>query len=355
MLLQGKTRCIAMVVGLLCALLPAAVQATDVSGGLYENTTWSAANSPYHVVGNVVLFPGYTLTVEPDVTVVFDAGTSLAIRGTLAATGTADDRIVFTSFAAPSLWAGIALATNQGGHGRFAYCDFSYASTAVSVECCWGHSQPAEFDHCTFSNNTTALGGYAGSVEHVTNSTFDNNTYGAKQADKNFADCVFTNNEYGLYSTERISASSCTFSNNTTGAYGGRGMLDRCTFTGNGTGIKGFFEGFTVMSSCVSNNGTGIVLSSYGNAVGNVELCDIFENSVYNVNIGTVSTNVDMTNNWWGTTNPAQIDASIYDGYDDPNRGLVLYTPFSSEPYVCGNSTPVQPATWGGIKALYHR
>ena len=30
---------------------------TNVSGGIYQNTTWTAANSPYIVTGSIVVFP----------------------------------------------------------------------------------------------------------------------------------------------------------------------------------------------------------------------------------------------------------------------------------------------------------
>ena len=42
---------------------------TNVSGALYSNTTWTAANSPYIVTANVIVFDGVQLTIEPGVTV----------------------------------------------------------------------------------------------------------------------------------------------------------------------------------------------------------------------------------------------------------------------------------------------
>ena len=44
---------------------------TNVSGGIYANTTWTLANSPYIVTDTVVVFPGVTLTIQPGVTVKF--------------------------------------------------------------------------------------------------------------------------------------------------------------------------------------------------------------------------------------------------------------------------------------------
>jgi hypothetical protein len=53
---------------------------TTVSGGIFSNTTWTAANSPYIVTGNIVLFPGYVLTIQPGVTVKFSDSTNIEIR-----------------------------------------------------------------------------------------------------------------------------------------------------------------------------------------------------------------------------------------------------------------------------------
>ncbi|MDP6076553.1 MAG: right-handed parallel beta-helix repeat-containing protein [Acidimicrobiales bacterium] len=74
--------------------------ATPVSGTIAEDTTWTLANSPITVTGNVMVEPGVTLTIEPGVTVKFDSGLGLAIKGTLIARGTATSTITFTSSAA---------------------------------------------------------------------------------------------------------------------------------------------------------------------------------------------------------------------------------------------------------------
>ena len=42
---------------------------TNVQGGIYANTTWTLANSPYVMTGSIVVFPGKTLTIQPGVVV----------------------------------------------------------------------------------------------------------------------------------------------------------------------------------------------------------------------------------------------------------------------------------------------
>jgi hypothetical protein len=69
---------------------------TNVGGGIYSNTTWTAANSPYIVIDTIVVFPGVTLSIEPGVTVIFNNNLSMEIRqATLVAEGTINDSINF--------------------------------------------------------------------------------------------------------------------------------------------------------------------------------------------------------------------------------------------------------------------
>jgi len=92
--------CLILVLVLLCAGYNA--NATDVGGIIDADTTWTLANSPYIVIGNVLVNQGVTLTIKPGVTVKFDTHPQfgylyLYIDGTLIARGTESNMITFTS------------------------------------------------------------------------------------------------------------------------------------------------------------------------------------------------------------------------------------------------------------------
>src|SRR5581483_5944220 len=71
---------------------------TFFHGGIYSNTTWTLANSPYIITDTVVVFPNVTLTIQPGVIVKFDSNVYMEVRqGNLIANGTPADSITFTS------------------------------------------------------------------------------------------------------------------------------------------------------------------------------------------------------------------------------------------------------------------
>ena len=81
---------------------------TNVAGGIFSNTTWSLANSPYVMTGPVVVFPNVTLTIEPGVVVKVKELSSntaeqvyLELRGKLVAKGNSLNPISFIPLTAP--------------------------------------------------------------------------------------------------------------------------------------------------------------------------------------------------------------------------------------------------------------
>jgi len=69
--------------------------ATEVSGLIYNNTTWTA-DKLYLVNGNVRIMEGIILTVKPGTTILFADNRSLDVRGTLFMEGKPDSLIILT-------------------------------------------------------------------------------------------------------------------------------------------------------------------------------------------------------------------------------------------------------------------
>ncbi len=82
---------------LAAADLPAGLlrpSATNVSGDIVADTTWTLAGSPWVLTGDITVTVGVTLTVEPGVAVKGSSGAELRIQGHLLALGgkTADEQ-----------------------------------------------------------------------------------------------------------------------------------------------------------------------------------------------------------------------------------------------------------------------
>lgn len=55
-------------------------------------------------------------------------------------------------------------------------------------------------------------------------------------------------------------------------------------------------------------------------------------NAAYELrNLGAAGTTpIDATTNWWGTATESEIQAKIYDWFDDPSKGVINYNPWST-------------------------
>lgn len=111
------------------------------TGTVSTNLVWSLASSPYRIAQNVTIPVGTTLTVEPGVSVFFDANVRLRVNGRMNAVGTADRRIRFSSVPGTSSaadidpikfgtqtglpkWGGVRVYDSLAHENRFAFCDF---------------------------------------------------------------------------------------------------------------------------------------------------------------------------------------------------------------------------------------
>jgi hypothetical protein len=114
--------------------------AETVVTGTISTSTWTEAQSPYHVTGTVFVPLNSTLSIDPGVVVSFDAGTSLVFRGSLVAAGTAEKNIVFEPHATGGTWGGVLFLEAQA-RGQIDYLEL-HDATVPSFE---GTDHPGAF------------------------------------------------------------------------------------------------------------------------------------------------------------------------------------------------------------------
>jgi hypothetical protein len=111
---------------------------TYVSGIISTNINWTVANSPYIVVGNILVESGATLAIEPGVEVRFDDYYYLWIDGELNSAGTETEMITFTSNKSTpdkADWDGIKIFNNMNNAVNvIKYTTIKYGFDAIRIE-----------------------------------------------------------------------------------------------------------------------------------------------------------------------------------------------------------------------------
>ncbi len=357
---------------------------TNVSGGIFSNTTWSLANSPYIMSGPVVVFPNVTLTIEPGVVVKIrekSTNTSeqvyLELRGKLVAKGTSANPIAFIPESAPTLgtdfiWQGIFIKSAQGGSIDMDYFSLNNSyyginyddvilDTLVFNECKFSKNNYTlsintnlVFNNCEFTNNGvahTVLYVY-GSITsnnciyknnyacmtfipngvNVYNCVFENNQSCFLQISGKFNRCTFKNNNTVFQENGTLEIDSSEFIKNVTGINAfSVGSVKNSTFTENGLGLSvgasSVIENNIIVKNDVGLGLTGVFMSGMVLPfIKNNKICD---NILYNLE-NKSDFNLGLENNCFCLNDSVSIDAKIYDGYDDFTRGLINFAAYDS-------------------------
>jgi hypothetical protein len=184
-----------------------------------------------------------------------------------------------------------------------------------------------------------------------------------------------------IQSTADAEVSNCTFLNGTAGivvTVGANALIRECRFDGQSQG--GVANGgrriaiercqFTRQRSALDQYGTQAIWAVDNIHVSDVTLATLEYSALFGGHIrnstlargeryvvcgitpekraDTTPATLDMTNNWWGTSDPDSIQAWIYDGNDRPEDPyFIQWDPFLPGPL------PVQKKSLGGVKALF--
>jgi hypothetical protein len=337
------------------------VCAASSIGGTIGTSTWTMANSPYTLTGNVIMSSGATLTIQPGVTVNLDRY-QIIVNGILNAQGTTDAKIVFScngdfnqkiDFTASSYaW------SDQSGSGCIIDNAVIYAVPIVVEDA----SPRISNDYFASASKSPII--ISGGAPSIVNNVV--NLQSSAEIRVNYGSPLISNNtirgqgqNYGVY-TE---GAALIANNNITGCFSGIYAIGASTIQQNNIinnvndGIRSNNSASRILNNAISNNlcgigGEGAILNNtiannnYGlwgpTALSTITNNNIFSN-IQNIHLTENSTkleNVNAIDNWWGTTDASAINQTIWDFKNATNLGIVNFVPFLNEP---NPSAPIIP------------
>jgi hypothetical protein len=316
-------------------LSASAVANTAVTSNITANTTWTTSGSPYDLdSASLKVMSGATLTIQPGVTVDFNAGSTaaLTVEGTIKAVGSSGSPIVFTSHqalsggGAPGQYEGVHVSSGNAS-SQFAYSDFYYGGIGSG-------------GYYAYSVLLVA----AGSTVSVEHSVFEHNSYSAIKASTATANVSYSTLSHNgdgvsLVGEGALNVTHSTLANNTEDGAFFNGTttgpsLTYDTLTENGT------YGIRVQQSCESALSTfphGEYNNIYSNGPTHTQARQL--SALYMCKTPLL---VDWRNNYWGPevayySNDIRCAATV-----SPYEGHLAYT--WSKP-VHSYEIPVGPIT----------
>jgi parallel beta-helix repeat protein len=306
----------------------------QVSGNISSDTTWAGT---IDVEANVTVTNGAKLTIQPGTTVNLGYST-IQIDGTLVAKGNAiqkivlnGGRIIFTANSTP--W------NEQAGSGSI--IENCQATTGFLIRDASPKVSASVLNRPIPHDLTEDILVIYGGAPTVSNNIFDGNVVRASRF------------EGGGSGISLVTATNATISGNTIqnciigiDAYSGKYQtnlqpigpiqsnltIEDNFIHNNGQGV---YFGAPTRTVCENNslteNSAAIWVTGFSNqsvVSGN----NIYGNSNSSITLMGSPTNMDIPNNWWGTTDTDKIVQSIYDSRTNPLLGTVNFTPILEAP-----------------------
>ena len=197
-----------------------------------------------------------------------------------------------------------------------------------------------------YGNNSDGINVISG-IPQITNNQFEGNEYLTGIVDSSPSSITVSNNVFssclsGITAQvgSILTVEGNSFLRGTDGIDISSGtsvtITDNLIDSNSRDGING---GGNINSNTITNNQIGIHnppsgVISYNNIVGNTQ------NSI----TATVE-DINAQNNWWGITDTATINQTIYDSKDDYHLGTIQFTPFLTQPSSTAPAIPIYTPT----------
>ncbi len=336
---------------------------TEVSGTISEDTTWTMADSPYRLTGNVTVSRGVTLTIEPGVHVLSAGNYKIRVEGALHAEGTDQQHIVFDyedDTTNRSAWRGIELYDCSGA-SQVTYAEIRHAYRAISaqdidsavrpsfshlqIEECydgvWAKSSDVTVEDSSFSHlDAMAVYLEGGDILARRNTILDAqdgiHTYnwatGTIGPDNDVQDVSDAAIKLGVLADHKHDV---TVTGNSL-----RQVRSSLRHTGKGILIYHNESSLHSTTHITANTLEGWdhavnVDNKYGNDI--LPRLELHDNCITDWGHWALSLDncaeqgdlvIDAENNWWGTTDPEEIPVGIYDQTDASDRPWVDFLPY---------------------------
>ncbi|PVX25948.1 MAG: hypothetical protein CW716_06945 [Candidatus Bathyarchaeum sp.] len=332
MLLSGFALC--GVASFVCAQ-----NSTYLSGIISSDTTWTKTNSPYTLTGNVLIANDVTLTIEPGTSVNFEKY-YIQVLGTLYARGNNEAAIHFIGSGYSSFDSTEKIffenPSTDWNEESSSGCIIENAQiTGLSIRV---NDASPKINNNQFgqpSGNDVISITSANSTPIITNNCFEFTESGVgyginvNGGNPKISGNTLTGNGFntGIVSTGLIRLFNNTISGCWTGISGNSMIIEGNVILNNSRGISvgsnsiiqnnlisgnqyGINEGLTIIqNNTITYNLVGIQKPDPSSTI---MYNNVHDNTEYNLYVAS-NENIDVSYNWWGTTDVQEINQSIYD------------------------------------------
>ena len=291
---------------------------TNESGIISSDTTWTQANSPYTLTADVLVSNGVTLTIEAGTTVNMNYG-YLEVNGTLQAIGNNASPIIFNG--GQIAFDQYSNGWNQQGQSGSIIKNCNLNDSGINIVLCSPMIQ-----NSNISGQISIVGGST----IISNNNISSPVQWSPIFGYQEREC-----EFGLSGNNNVTISgnviSGDFDHAAIDLLGGSPIIESNLFECN-SGL--FLHGSSssiIMNNTFASGGTVITSDDAGSVMDTI-IYNNFENNANNSVFWAATANLNVTYNWWGTTDTQAINQTIYDSKDNFHFGTVSFVPFLTAP-----------------------